>query len=417
MDKREKEIKKMENGNDVWLNSKSQNDRKTVNEDSTIDNPSSSKLKQSRKTSIHNKSFIGNTEVLKSSISNHTSKKESILSQPNNIKLDNDKMKGNIEPDNYVVVIDSDSEINVEKPEEISKPLLRKPSLDSSQLNPISKRLKSSDSSLPSVYYIEADSKLIFSSNNIQVNGTSSLIQSNKGLNMSPFLSKSTFSYSPTLHNNNSLGSTGQTTNGTQYSQINYQYPNNTTNGLRPFHNGPEELNAALRSPTPSNGNKTVNVSQGSGVHLPSIQGLLEISSFASIQPQSPNPLPVVVVDPNPTIVQPSSFSAPLLPSFQNSNYYTYSQQQAMSRTTPPNTSPIQHHSHIINNNTSTGSTSTNSRHYIPIAPSPISTTTGGRNRPPPPTLQTSTSTSIYTSNTTNHLTFPATESDHQWQS
>ncbi|CAG8446179.1 9902_t:CDS:10 [Funneliformis caledonium] len=353
MDKREKEMRKLENGDDVvlWLNSKSQNDGKTVDEGSTFNNSALSKLEQSQKTSVHNKSVIESSEVLTSSISNHleqktmsTFKKESsILPQPNNTKLKNNKVKENVEPDHDVVVIESDSEISVGKSEgKPSKSLLRKPSLDSSQLNPISKRIKPSESSLPNVYYIESesgDSKSIF------------------------------------------------------------------------------ELNATIRSPTSPNDNKTVNTSQSSGIHLPSIQGLLEISSLASIQPTSPNSLPIVVVDPSSTIVQPSSFpTPPLLPSFQHSHYYSYSQQQAMSRTTsPPNTSPIQHHLLSINNNTSTVSTSTNSRHYIPIAPSPISTTTGGRNRPPQ-TLQTSTSTSIYANNTTNHLTFPATESDYQWQ-
>ncbi|CAG8434719.1 2220_t:CDS:10 [Funneliformis mosseae] len=436
MDKREKEMRKLENGDDVvlWLNSKSQNDGKTVDEGSTFNNSALSKLEQSQKTSVHNKSVIESSEVLTSSISNHleqkimsTFKKESsILPQPNNTKLKNNKVKENVEPDHDVVVIESDSEISVGKSEgKPSKSLLRKPSLDSSQLNPISKRLKPSESSLPNVYYIESesgDSKSIFGSNHVQVNGTSSSLQS-KGLQISPLLSKSS-TYPPSspmpnsppsniaISNNNPTGP-----NGIQYSQINYQYQNNSTNEFLPFRNGPEELNATIRSPTSPNDNKTVNTSQSSGIHLPSIQGLLEISSLASIQPTSPNSLPIVVVDPSSTIVQPSSFpTPPLLPSFQHSHYYSYSQQQAMSRTTsPPNTSPIQHHLLSINNNTSTVSTSTNSRHYIPIAPSPISTTTGGRNRPPQ-TLQTSTSTSIYANNTTNHLTFPATESDYQWQ-
>ncbi|CAI2165911.1 14519_t:CDS:2 [Funneliformis geosporum] len=396
MDKREKEMRKLENGDDVvqWLNSKSQNDEKTVDEGATFNNSTLSKLEQSQKTSVHNKSVIESSEVLTSSTSNHleqktmsTFKKESsILPQPNNTKLKNDKVKENVEPDHDVVVIESDSEISVGKSEgKSSKSLLRKPSLDSSQLNPISKRLKSSESSLPNVYYIESESggsKSIFGSNHVQVNGTSSSLQSNKGLHISPFLSKSS------------------------------TYPSSS-----PMPNSPpsHELNATIRSPTSPNGNKTVNASQSSGIHLPSIQGLLEISSLA---PTSPNSLPIVVVDPSPTIVQPPSFPTPLLPSFQHSHYYSYNQQ---SRTTsPPNTSPIQHHLiSINNNNTSTGSTSTNSRHYIPIAPSPISTT-GGRNRPPSTlqtsTSQTSTSTSIYGSDTTNHLTFPPTESDYQWQ-
>ncbi|RIA93285.1 hypothetical protein C1645_20437 [Glomus cerebriforme] len=390
MDKREKEIKKLENEkkDDVvrWLNPKSQSDGQTIN-DSTVYNSALSKLEKSQK-------ILEAADILAFSIPEHSiSKKESSLPQRN--KNNNDHM------DIDVVVIDSDSASEIDIENIPSKSILRKPSLDSSQLNPFSKRLKPSS---------------IFSPNNIQLNGNSSSIQSNKNPHLSSsFLSESsTFPSSPPIPNSSSTApnsSTGQTTNGSQYSQINYQYPN-MTNGFRPFHNESEELNAALRSPTSSNGNKAVNVSQSSGIHLPSIQGLLEISNRASIQPPPPNPLPnVVVVESNSTIIQHSSFPTPLLPSFQNNPYYSYNQQQSMSRTTSPpdSSSPIQRH---LINNTSTGSTSTNSRHYIPIAPSPITTTTGGGNRPP----QTSTSTSIFTNNTTNHLTFPAAESDYQWK-
>ncbi|CAB5377878.1 unnamed protein product [Rhizophagus irregularis] len=390
MDKREKEMEKLKNGEKDTVplfNPKSQNDEQSTN-GPTVTSSTSEPLSKEP------------ADTLESSISEHSNQKRkgsSSLSQPNNMNID-------------VVVIDSDSnsEIDVEETDDIpSKPLLRKPSLDSSQLNPISKRPKPSK----------------FSSNHVQVNGNSSSIQSNKSPHLpSSFLPESpTFSPSPLVPNSSTIhiavpnnSSTG-TPNGSQFSQVNYQYPKYVTNGFRPFHNGPEDLN--LRSPTSPNGNKIVNVSQSSGIHLPSIQGLLEISTLASMQPP-PNPLPnVVVVDPNSTIVQHSSFpTPPILPSFQNNHYYSYNQQQAITRTTsPPDSSPIQHHLHTINN-TSTGSTSTNSRHYVPIAPSPIATTTGGnRPTPPPPILQTSTSTSssIYTNNTTNHF---GAESDFQWK-
>ncbi|GBC00681.1 hypothetical protein RclHR1_03940007 [Rhizophagus clarus] len=397
MDKREKEMENLKNGEKdavLLLNSKSQNDEQTINEP-TVKSLSSESL---------SKEAAGTVEF---SIPEHfnqniSRKGSSSLSQLNNTNID-------------VVVIDSDSnsEIDIEADDIPSKPLLRKPSLDSSQLNPVSKRLKTSISK--------------FSSNHVQMNGNSSSIQSNKSPHLpSSFLSESsTFSPLPLVPNSSSTihitvpsnSSTG-TPNGSQYSQIsqvNYQYPKYVTNGFRPFHNGPEDLN--LRSPTASNDNKIVNVSQSSGIHLPSIQGLLEISNRASMQPPTSNSMPnVVVVDPNSTIVQHSSFPTPLLPSFQNNHYYSYNQQQAISRTTsPPDSSPIQHHLHTINN-TSTGSTSTNSRHYVPIAPSPIATTTGGnRPPPPPPILQatTSASSSIYTNNTTNHF---GTESDYQWK-
>ncbi|PKC71846.1 hypothetical protein RhiirA1_54001 [Rhizophagus irregularis] len=355
MDKREKEMEKLKNGEKDTVplfNPKSQNDEQSTN-GPTVTSSTSEPLSKEP------------ADTLESSISEHSNQKRkgsSSLSQPNNMNID-------------VVVIDSDSnsEIDVEETDDIpSKPLLRKPSLDSSQLNPISKRPKPSK----------------FSSNHVQVNGNSSSIQSNKSPHLpSSFLPESpTFSPSPLVPNSSTIhiavpnnSSTG-TPNGSQFSQVNYQYPKYVTNGFRPFHNGPEDLN--LRSPTSPNGNKIVNVSQSSGIHLPSIQGLLEISTLASMQPP-PNPLPNVV---------------------------------AITRTTsPPDSSPIQHHLHTINN-TSTGSTSTNSRHYVPIAPSPIATTTGGnRPTPPPPILQTSTSTSssIYTNNTTNHF---GAESDFQWK-
>ncbi|GES74077.1 hypothetical protein RCL_jg4475.t1 [Rhizophagus clarus] len=364
MDKREKEMENLKNGEKdavLLLNSKSQNDEQTINEP-TVKSLSSESL---------SKEAAGTVEF---SIPEHfnqniSRKGSSSLSQLNNTNID-------------VVVIDSDSnsEIDIEADDIPSKPLLRKPSLDSSQLNPVSKRLKTSISK--------------FSSNHVQMNGNSSSIQSNKSPHLpSSFLSESsTFSPLPLVPNSSSTihitvpsnSSTG-TPNGSQYSQIsqvNYQYPKYVTNGFRPFHNGPEDLN--LRSPTASNDNKIVNVSQSSGIHLPSIQGLLEISNRASMQPPTSNSMPNVV--------------------------------QAISRTTsPPDSSPIQHHLHTINN-TSTGSTSTNSRHYVPIAPSPIATTTGGnRPPPPPPILQatTSASSSIYTNNTTNHF---GTESDYQWK-
>jgi hypothetical protein len=399
MDKREKEMEKLKNGEKDTVrlfNTKSQNEEQTIN-DPTVTSSTSEALSKEAADKLE----FSIPEQFNQKISR---KGSSSLSQPNNID---------------VVVIDSDStsEIDIEEPDDIPpKSLLRKPSLDSSQLNPISKKLKHSISKL--------------NSNHVQVNGNSSSIQSNKSSHLpSSFLSESpTFSPSPLVPNSSSTihitvpnNSSSGTPNGSQYSQIsqvNYQYPKYVTNGFRPFHNGPEDLN--LRSPTSSSGNKTVNVSQSSGIHLPSIQGLLEISNLAtSMQPPPPSPLPnIVVVDPNSTIVQHSSFpTPPLIPSFQNNLYYSYNQQQAISRTTsPPDSSPIQHHLHTINN-TSAGSTSTGSRHYVPIAPSPIATTTGGNRPPPPPPpilqASTSTSSSIYTNNTTNHF---GAESDYQWK-
>ncbi|CAI2175379.1 11790_t:CDS:2 [Funneliformis geosporum] len=80
--------------------------------------------------------------------------------QSNNNKLKNYKVKENVELDHDMVVIESDSEITVRKSKgKPSKSLLRKPNPDSSQLNPILKRLKSSELSLPNVYCIEFESE------------------------------------------------------------------------------------------------------------------------------------------------------------------------------------------------------------------------------------------------------------------
>ncbi|CAI2188463.1 15827_t:CDS:2, partial [Funneliformis geosporum] len=69
-------------------------------------------------------------------------------------------VKENVELDHDMVVIESDSEITVRKSKgKPSKSLLRKPNPDSSQLNPILKRLKSSELSLPNVYCIEFESE------------------------------------------------------------------------------------------------------------------------------------------------------------------------------------------------------------------------------------------------------------------
>ncbi|RGB34838.1 hypothetical protein C1646_134189 [Rhizophagus diaphanus] len=240
MDKREKEMEKLKNGEKDTVplfNPKSQNDEQSTNGPTVTSSTSEPLSKEPAESSIPERS---------------NQKRKGSLTQPNNMNID-------------VVVIDSDSnsEIDVEETDDIpSKPLLRKPSLDSSQLNPISKRPK------PSKY----------SSNHVQVNGNSSSIQSNKSPHLpSSFLPESpTFSPSPLVPNSSTIhitvpnnSSTG-TPNGSQFSQVNYQYPKYVTNGFRTFHNGPEDLN--LRSPTSPNGNKIVNVSQSSGIHLPSIQ-------------------------------------------------------------------------------------------------------------------------------------------------
>ncbi|CAG8775844.1 12697_t:CDS:1, partial [Acaulospora morrowiae] len=137
----------------------------------------------------------------------------------------------------------------------------------------------------------------------------------------------------------------------------------------------------------------------GSGINLPSIQGLLEIShSIPPPPPQSPLPNGVMTVDSNSPGMIHTSFSSPM-------QFYPFGPQLPQPQNLiqpgiPPSVTSIPHPIHQINSNVQ--QPSSNSRHYIPIAPSP-----SPGNRPP---LQSSPqATTIFTSSTR----YPSTDSDY----
>ncbi|CAG8464156.1 3774_t:CDS:10 [Acaulospora colombiana] len=306
------------------------------------------------------------------------------------------------------------------------KQLLRKLSIDASHTSPPnSKKIKTSSNPTMIDFggvHVQAaafpDSKPTFSSNDA-MNGSSthhsnSRSTTSQSSQYSPS-AQSTVNSSPTFatiaplppttppssstHINisttsSSLGTT-QNASGIQYS---YPY---STNGYRSFH-GSEDLPACNGSKPPNN------CPQGSGIHLPSIQGLLEISHNISQPPPSPLPNGVMTVDSNSPGLIHSPFSSPMLQSYQNNQFYPFGHQlpkppNLIQPGTPPSVASIPHPIHQINSNVPPPSA--NSRHYIPIAPSPSPS-----NRPP---LQSSQpATTIYTSSTR----YPSNDSDyHRW--
>ncbi|CAG8543098.1 14762_t:CDS:10 [Dentiscutata erythropus] len=179
-----------------------------------------------------------------------------------------------------------------------------------------------------------------------------------------------------------------------QYSPINtYQY---STNCYRPFHNTPEDLSPSIRPSVPCIGNKPTNGPPGTGVNLPPIQGLLEITRPPPPSQSSLSNGVVVVNQNTPGVVHP-----PFSTQYQN-NFYSFGSPQLSQQTNHTQTgshsivAPMPQHLHQMNSPTPQSSSQ---RHYIPIAPSPT-TTTG--NRPPLPSS--SPSATIYT--TSSHHSY-----------
>ncbi|KAG9290561.1 hypothetical protein G9A89_020931 [Geosiphon pyriformis] len=205
-----------------------------------------------------------------------------------------------------------------------------------------------------------------------------------------------------------------------------YVSPTIIATGYRSMLNSPESLPAGLSPPVPSNENTPINM-EGSRIHLPSIQGLLDLTSSPPIMPRTTSPLL------NGAILDPSTSSSTFhhASSFTNSSFAPYQNNQFFLAGTstiprPPTnissiSSPIQ--SHIIPNKSpslsqSHSGSNSSTRHYIPIAPSPSVTSTNilGILKTPPLNATTISSTINNPSSSSNNtLFYPTSDHEYRW--
>ncbi|KAF0427181.1 hypothetical protein F8M41_006091 [Gigaspora margarita] len=431
MAKREKGCKKSENVDDVvrWINHKSlDNDRQNTSDcfeysDINMEIPTIPTFSLSEQKPITYKMESESVDIISSS-------SKSIL--PMDTRLDDmieEKMITTNESKDGPTDVDCDTKITRDTDEicenspaiiPIKQPL-KKTSMDSSRNAPNAKRVKSFGGNLAQAASFPESKPFIGSGSTSMMGGSSfnsnqknasSTMQFSSSSTQKTVISSPKFTPIPSsssthdlsISTNNPLSTAQTPNNRLQYSINTYQY---STNCYRPFHNTPEDLSPSIRPSVPCIGNKPTNGPPGTGVNLPPIQGLLEITRPPPPPPPSQSSLSngVVVVNQNtPGVVHP-----PFSTQYQN-NFYSFGSPQLSQQTNHNQTgahsivAPMPQHLHQMNSPTPQSSTQ---RHYIPIAPSP--TTTAG-NRPPLPSS--SPSATIYT--TSSHHSY--TTNYHEWQ-